>query len=233
MRFYSRLRKKKIEGERGSNLTCSEFQFYMKTRGKIAFWNTWWEERYSYGCMLWSPACVCVWETVNIISNRDAYCRVKFKGCTLPFLCFWSVLRDGYWSASRHMTVQGGLIGEAHSPKRCQVSDSEQMLTNRNKKHTRGTLHCCLCVHPSLRRVRMAGIELRRGRTSSHGHLPVHDASQKTDKAKLLFILQLQCKWSSLLSLFTPDLLTVHILLFTVSLHHPLSLSLSPLLPLV
>lgn len=79
--------------------------------------------------------------------------------------------------------------------------------TNAHKqqhKHTRGTpcVYVCVRVFLSLRgrRVRMAGIELRWSRTSSHGHLAVHDASQKTDKPKLLFILQLQCKWSSLLS---------------------------------
>lgn len=98
----------------------------------------------------------------------------------------------------------GGLIGEVCSPKRCQVPDSEQMLTNRNTNTPEGPGMCvCVCVFFSLttRRVSMAGIELRWSRKCSHGHLQVHDASQKTDKPKLLFILQLQCKWSSLLSL--------------------------------
>lgn len=125
------------------------------------------------------------------------------------FLCFWSVCRDGYWSASRHMTVQGASLVKPALPKdaRCLIrnkcSQTETQTHQRDPACVCAFVYVCVCVFPSLtsRRVRLAGIELRWSRTSSHGHLPVHDASQKTDKPKLLFILQLQCKWSSLLSL--------------------------------
>ncbi len=155
--------------------------------------------------MLLVPVCVCVCvrerERENIISNRDAYWTVKFKGCT--FLCFWSVCRDGYWSASRHMTGQGASLVKPALPKDARCLIRNKCSQTETQTHQRDPVCVCMCVFPPLtrRRVRMAGIELRWSRTSSHGHLPVHDASQKTDKPKLLFILQLQCKWSSLLSL--------------------------------
>ena len=89
--------------------------------------------------------CVCVFLCVNIISNRDAYWTAEFKGCTFPLL----LISLPWWVLVCIQTYDspGGLIGEACSPKRCQVPDSEQMLTNRNTNTPEGPRVCvCACV---------------------------------------------------------------------------------------
>lgn len=128
--------------------------------------------------------------------------------------CFWSVCHDGYWSASRHMTVQGASLVKPALPKDARCLIRNKCSQTETQTHQRDPACACVCVFLFLwlgEGVKLAGIELRWSRTSSHGHLPVHDASQKIDKPKLLFILQLQCKWSYLLSLMQspPDPLTV------------------------
>lgn len=88
-------------------------------------------------------------------------------------------------------------------PKDAGLPDSEQMLTNTRHKHTGGT-SCALinvsmgaCVRSSFfffflhEQPKTAGAELRPSRTGSRGHLPVRGSTQKSDKAKLLFIRQL------------------------------------------
>lgn len=132
----------------------------------------------------------------------------------------------------------GGLIGEVRSPERLQVPDSEQMLTNRNTNTPEGHSKCvCVFLPLGRRSMRLAGSALHWSRTCSHGHLLVYDASQKTDKPKLLFILQLPCKWSSQLSphAINPDpqtrrqwfgfpLILLHIPFFSICLFWPLNL---------
>lgn len=193
MGYYSSL-------ERASNLTCNEFQFWLKTKEKK---NCFLEYLISGEIFVWLHAvCVCVYVFVCEY-NKQQGCILdcEVQGLYFPLL----LISLPWWVLVCIQTYDspGGLIGEVCSPKRCQVPDSEQMLTNSNTNTPEGP-HVCMCVRVFLslrgRRVRMAGIELRWSRTSSHGHLAVHDASQKTDKPKLLFILQLQCKWSSLLS---------------------------------
>jgi len=171
-----------------------------ESKRKFAFWNIWSAEAYSYDYMQWF---LCV----TLISNRDAYWTVEFKVPT--FLCFWSVWHDEYWSASRHMTVQGVSLVKSALPKdaRCLIrnkcSQTETQTHHRDPVRVCLCLCACICIFLALgtRGARMAGIELRWSRTCTHGHLPVHDASQETDKPKLLFIPQLHCKCSSLLSL--------------------------------
>lgn len=98
-------------------------------------------------CMLRFPACacVCVCLGVTIISNGDAYWTVKFK--VAPSFLISSL----WWVLVCIQTYDspGGLIGKACSPQRCQVPDSEQMLTNRNTNTPEGPRVCvcaCMCV---------------------------------------------------------------------------------------
>lgn len=120
--------------------------------------------------------CVCQY-------NKQQECIL---GCEVQGLYFPSLLISLPWwllVCIQTYDSPGGLVGEASSPKRCQVPDSEQMLTNSNTNTPEGPSVCmCLDIFLTRGRVRMAGIELHWSRTSSHGHLPVHDASQKTDK---------------------------------------------------
>ena len=90
--------------------------------------------------MLWFSVCVCV--CVNIISNRDAYWTVKFRVCT--FLCFWSVCRDGYWSASRHVTVQGASSVKPALPKDARCLIRNKCSQTETQTHQRDFL--CVCV---------------------------------------------------------------------------------------
>lgn len=69
--------------ERGSNLTCSEFQFSLKTREKKNLLSGIFDQRRDIHMV---TCCEFVCLCVNIISNRDAYWTVKFKVRT--FLCF-------------------------------------------------------------------------------------------------------------------------------------------------
>lgn len=120
------------------------------------------------------------------------------------FFCFWSSCRDRFPACIQICDSPEKPIGEAYSPRRCQVPDSEQMLTNTNAPEGPPVCVCMygfVCFPPSSRRGKTAGSGPRRSRTSSHGHLPVHNASQKTDKPELLFISHRCSKWSSVLSL--------------------------------
>lgn len=48
------------------------------------------------------------------------------------FFCFWSSCRDRFPACIQICDSPEKPIGEAYSPRRCQVPDSEQMLTNTN-----------------------------------------------------------------------------------------------------
>lgn len=139
---------------------------------------------------LYTQLCVCV----CVITRRGGYWTVKFKGPTLISLLCWLLVCIQTCDSPR------GSVGEGVSPRRCQVPDLEQMLTNRNTNPPEGLCVSVVSLSLSLARScsltwRRADFELRWSRTSSCGHLLVHESSQKTDKPKLLLIQQLRCKW--------------------------------------
>lgn len=71
--------------ERGSNLTCSEFQFKLKTRGGGG--KSFLEYSISGEIFIWLHAVIsCVCLCVTIIGNGDAYWTVKFKVLYFPSL---------------------------------------------------------------------------------------------------------------------------------------------------
>lgn len=112
----------------------------------------------------------------------------------------------GFRPVSRYVTVWKSLSVKPTPPEgaRCRIRNK----CSQTQMHLRDRqcVYACmdLCVFPRLlssRRGKTAGSGPRRSRTSSHGHLPVHNASQKTDKPDLLFISHRCSKWSSVLSL--------------------------------
>lgn len=83
-------------------------------------------------------------------------------------------------------------------PQRCQVLDSEQMLTNRNTNTPAGNGWSCEALFWLFWLRKKAGIAQVEQAAMSIS--PLHDTTQKTDKAQLLIIQQLPCKCGSLLS---------------------------------
>lgn len=108
-----------------------------KRKKKFALWNIWSAERYSYGYMLWVCVFVCEY-------NKQQGCILdcEVQGSYFPLL----LISFPWWALVCIHTCDspGGLIGDACSPKRCQVPDSEQMLTNRNTNTPEGP---CVCMH--------------------------------------------------------------------------------------
>lgn len=119
------------------------------------------------------------------------------------FSAFYRFCLDGYWSASRHVTVRGASLLKPALPEdaRCLIRNKCSQTETQTHQRDLMCADVCVCRHRCVlslfflsffllhsRWVKTAGAELRRSRTSSHGHLPVHDASQKSDKPKLLFI---------------------------------------------
>lgn len=134
-------------------------------------WNIWLVEGYSNAAPF---VCDC---------NKQLGCTLV---CEVPTsFHFWLVL--AWWLAVRIQTGDdpGSL---AALPEDGRLPDSEQMLTNRNKKHARGTRSVRGPPAFGLEKgARATGSELRRGRTCSHGHLPLHDVSQENWQAKADF----------------------------------------------
>lgn len=143
-------------------------------------------------------------------NKQNAHWAVLFVGCSYffyLFICFWSGCCDRYLPASRHVTVQRGLSVKPAPPKGARCLIRNKCSQTQMHLRDRQCVYACmdLCVFPRLlpsrRGEKTAGSGPRGSRKSSHGHLPVHDASQKTDKPELLFIPHRWSKRSSVLSL--------------------------------
>ena len=119
MAYYSSL-------ERGSNLTCSESPFQPKTKEDFAFWN------------IWSADRLCGYTKRFLWDNKRQGCIFdwELQGSYFPL----PLISLAWWALVRIQTYDnpGGLVAEICTPKRCQVPDSEQMLTNRNTNTPEG-----------------------------------------------------------------------------------------------
>ena len=181
--------------QKGSNLTSSEFKFQPKTRKLLSGILNQWRHIHLLSCCV----CLCAgiirkmftglwcWKGVLLFASD----RLALIGTSLHPDTWQS--EGAYWGSLFPPKVPGAWFG-TNAPK---------------KKCTWGTPVCvcmygfvCVFLRLLLRqRGKTAGSGPRWSRTSSHGQLPVRDASQEADKPELLFIPHRQSKWSFVLSL--------------------------------